>query len=721
VHVGSPERPLGSAVPAGLYGHWASSAGLDIAASISKGVREVRVGDRTETIAVRAVTPNAFALLGVPPHLGSGFSPAAANGAPPVILSYRVWQRLFDGRVDETGQVLWIDKDPYTVIGVMPARFWLEDMSSPVWIPMDMHRLTPTDALETIVRRAPGESVVALEARLQPALEDYASRQPEGARQIAIKISGVEGTPLGRSLSFIVPYLLATAAQLTLLIACANVAVIMFARWTARDREIAIRASIGASRGRLVRLLLTESTLLAATGGLLGIGATLALRALFLRNMDALAFYDLSIDPWVFAKVAGITFVAGVLAGIMPALYETRRLHVNPLRTLRESDRVRQRLRHGLVVFEVAVTVALLVVTSSMIAGYYRARNADLGFDARPLLGVSVEGPADAGGILDDLVRVTSEVPGVVAVAASTSVPFVAAGAREQVSSAASAAPVIAVERAAIRGPFFTALGVPIVGGRTFTSGETAETRTVVVNETLARRLFPNGAAVGATVWLSSVPHDVVGVVRDYASNPFRVAADEPRVFVPWQPAPAERQIRLVVRTAGDPAPIALALRREINRAVPAGVVSSAVTFDEVIRIGRREILAGTAPLVLLVSIGTVLTLAGIYGVLAFAVARRARELAVRVAIGASPRTLVWVVARRTSRLLGAGAGIGIALTYGLARMVRAGGGAGSLYDPPLAAFVIPVGAIVLVGLAATWLPARRAASIDPAALLRSE
>src|SRR5262245_54352674 len=120
----------------------------------------------------------------------------------------------------------------------------------------------------------------------------------------------------------------------------------MFARWTARDREIAIRASIGASRGRLVQLLLTESTLLGAAGGLLGFGATLALRALFFRNSDASTFYDLSIDPRVFAKVAGITFAAGLLAGIMPALYETRRLHVNPLRSRRGSDRVRQRLRH---------------------------------------------------------------------------------------------------------------------------------------------------------------------------------------------------------------------------------------------------------------------------------------------------------------------------------------------------------------------------------------
>jgi len=178
---------------------------------------------------------------------------------------------------------------------------------------------------------------------------------------------------MARQLSFVVPYILAAAVLLTLLIACANVAVLMIAQWTARDREIAIRASIGASRWRIVRSLLMESTIIAAAGGALGVAVALVLRAIVARSSDAV-FLDLSLDPGVLARVMLITLTAGLVTGLAPALYETRQLHANPLRALRGSDRVRQRMRHGLVVFEIAVTFALLVVTTSMIDGYRRAR-----------------------------------------------------------------------------------------------------------------------------------------------------------------------------------------------------------------------------------------------------------------------------------------------------------------------------------------------------------
>jgi predicted permease len=717
VQIGPADRPVraaGSPVPVDLFTTWTAMSGIQIAGSRSRGARTVRTGDRTETVVVRAVTPNTFGLLGVAPIVGTGFS-ESANG---VMLSYRTWQRLFDGRGDVAGQTLWIDGRPHPVTGVMPERFWLSDMSSPVWTPLDPRALAPDDAIETIVRRPAGLTAAGLDARLRAGLDEYARRQPEGNRRFNLQVSGVEGTPLARQLSFVLPYILAVAVLLTLLIACSNVAILMIAQWTARDREIAIRASIGASRWRIVRSLLMESTVIAAAGGALGVAAALALRALVARNSDAV-FLDLSLDPGVLARVTVITLTAGLVTGLAPALYETRRLHANPLRVLRGSDRVRQRMRHGLVVFEIAVTLALLVVTASMIDGYRRARQADVGFDVQPLLTARVENPD--GVDADDVLRVASRLPGVAAAAASTSAPFAARGETIRVSNAAEGSVSIPVERAEIRGPFFAALGVPLVAGRTFADGDAPAARAIVVNEALARRLFADRQALGATVWISSLPYDVVGVAADYASSQFRAAADEPRVFVPLGRDAAPRELQVVVRAAGNPAPLVQLLRREVSQELPSTAVRLADTLTGIIRIGGQEILAGTAPLVPLISIGMLLTIAGIYGVLAFAVSRRARELALRVAVGATARDLIWVVARHTLRLVVLGAGIGLAVTFGLSRLVRAGGGAGSLWDPEFQAFAIPVAAIVVIGLIATWLPARRATGADPATLLRAE
>jgi predicted permease len=718
VQVDRPDRPIlreGSPVPAGLYNIWAGTPGLEIAALASRGMRDVRIGDTTTVMPIRAVTPNVFDVVGVRPARGRGFTGSGSDST--AILSEAASRELFGTR-EALGQLLWIDGRSHTVVAMMPGPFWLSDMSPAIWLPMDTRTLAADETLEVVIRRAPRVSAGGLGARLGPGLADYLRRQPGGAPTLATRISGMEGTPTSRQLSIVLPYILAAAVLLTLLVACANVAVLMFAQWTARDREIAIRASIGASRRRIVQLLLAESMLIAVAGAGVGLGAALGLRALILRASDSALFYDLSLDPVIFVKIALVTLAIGIAAGLMPALFETRRLHANPLRALRGADRTRQRMRHGLVIFEIAVTVALFVVTASMIDGYRRARQADVGFDTRPLLTARVENPA--GVPADEVLRVVAGLPGVASAGISTAVPFGMAGARTPVSAVSSTTDSVEVEQAVVRGPFFAALGVPIVVGRALQEAETDGSRSVVLNEALARRLFPAGNPLGATLWIASQPHRVVGVAADYASSPLRVGLEELRVYLPLGNQPRER-LQLIVRATGDPAPLVLPLRREVNRAVAGTGVTSAVTFPQILRIMGQEMLVATAPLVPLISIGALLSMAGIYGVLSFAVSRRSRELAVRVAVGAGPRHLIWTVARSTLALVAAGAAVGIGATFALSRLVRAGGGAGSIYDPAWQAFVLPLAAIALIGLAVTWLPARRAASIDPLALLRVE
>jgi putative ABC transport system permease protein len=720
VQVGTPDRPImpiGSAVPASLFYSWRDAFGRDVAAASAARPREARTEDRTETVPVRAVTPEFFTVLGVAPALGGLPSASPGAGVPPAaVLSHRAWERLFDARADALGRVVWIDNQPYTVAGVLPPRFWFSEMNSPIWTVLDRQAVPPDEGLDVIVRRPPGITPAFLDGQLQTGLADYTRQRPAAERQQRLKVSGIEGTPIGNQMAFILPYVLGMSVALTLLIACANVAVLMIAQWTAREHEIAIRASIGASRGRIVRALLTESTLVATCGGALGVGATIALMQWARHGIGDAMFFDLSIDSLVFVQSAAITLLTGIVAGVAPALYETRRLHTNPLRSLAASDRVRQRWRHALVVMEITITVALLVETGALVDGYRRTQHADMGFAPAPLMVATVETPGGvpAGPVLDIL----RHLPGVAAAAGATAVPYAGGGREEQVATDAGVTNAIAASRSLVTADFFSTLGVAIRAGRPFSTTDSAATRAAIVNETLSKQL---GVTVGRQIWIGQKAYDVVGIVTDYASNPMQTRMARPKVFLPLAvDARGPVRVLFLIRAEGDPAPLVQAVRRESRKAAAGTVVLSAYTFDQTIAVMGQEMLIGTAPLVPLIAIGTLLTAAGIYGVLAFALARRSRELAVRMAIGASPRDVVRLVASQTVRLVLTGSATGIGVTFALSRVVRAAGGGGSLFDPEVHVFVWPVLAIIVIGAVATWVPSRRALKINPAVLLRT-
>jgi putative ABC transport system permease protein len=724
IQIGRPDRPImpiGGYVAGQLYAIWHDALGSAIAAATpSRGTKDVRTADRTDTVTVRAGSPNLFAMLGVSPALGRLFSDAASDGVPEAVLTYRVWQRLFDGRADVLGATVWIDNQPHTVVGVLPARFWFSEMNSPIWVRLDHEAASAEDALHVTVRRTPAVTPDMLASQLQVGLVQYASRLSAGDRQLRLKVSSVDGTPIGDHVSILLPYVLATCVLLTLLIACANVAILMIAQWTSREHEIAIRASLGASRGRIVRALLTESVLLAMAGGALGVCVTFALRGVLVyRGGVYVSFYNLAIDPRVLLQSALITVLSGIVAGIAPALYETRRLHANPLCAISTSDRVRQRWRHALVVLEITVTIALLVVTSSMVEGIQRARAAQLGFRTTPLLSARVENPGGvpAAQVLD----VVSSLPGVAVAAAATSVPLAAFGPRERAASDSAGSNAIVVERATISAAFFSVLDVPVRDGRAFTGQDSPTTRTAIVNESLAHRLFPRRGAVGGRLWLGQTAYDVVGVVADYSNDPLQPQDFASKLFLPMAPASSDaKRLQLVIRAAADPVPLVQVVRRGIRDAAPGNTVTSAFTFDQIVAVMSQEMLVGTAPLAPLIAIGMLLTTAGIYGVLAFAITRRSRELAVRVAIGASRRDLVRLVTAHSLRLVALGSTCGIGATFALARIVRASGGAGTIYDPAWPAFVIPLVIVSVIGAVATWIPSRRAMRINPAEVLRA-
>ena len=716
-----PIRPLGSYVPADLFAIWQRALGPALAAAdVREGASDVRTADRLEPARIRGVTTNLFDVLGVGPEIGRTFSSNSDAGSAEAILSYRLWQEWFAGRQDAIGATIWINNQPHIVIGVMPRRFWFSEMNDPIWTRLDPARLTAKAPLDVIARRPAGTSGDALATSLRGSLATYSRQLPATLGPLQMRVSEIKGTPIADNMALLLPYILGAAVLMTLLIACANVALLMIAQWTRREAEIAVRSALGASRGRLLRGLLVESLLLALCAGVLGIGGTYVLRAIMLRGVVELrTFVDLSIHSGVLIKTISITLLAGILAGIGPALLETRRLHVDPLRGIATSDRVRQRWSHALVVLEITVTLALLVVTSSMVGGYQRSLRGNIGFDLNPLMSASVQ---SSGRIpITELLAAIARVPGVESVAAATSIPLNVGGRRQTVSTVATGANAIQAEQISIDPDFLSTLRVPMRAGRALTRLDTPETRSVLVSESLARQMFGASSPIGRQVWTDKVAYDIVGVVADYMSSPVESRLMIPKIFLPMPNEPRDtNSMRFLIRAAGDPAPLVEPVRRALRNTAAGINVTQAFTLRQMMTVQGQEYLAGTAPLFPLIVIGMMLTASGLYGVLAFAVSRRSRELAIRAAIGAHRGNQIRIVMAQSLRLVFIGAACGVGLTFGLSRVVRSVGGEGTLYDPPWLAFVIPVLMVIVVAALATWIPARRALRVNPASLLKA-
>jgi len=677
--------------------------------------------DRMETLPVRAVTPNLFSLLGVPAAIGRMLGERERDRATAVLLSHRAWQTLFDGQPDVIGKTLWIAERPYGVVGVMPERFWFQDTDAFLWTALDPAALLPDEPLTVVVRRPSNLSPPALKDTLGAGLAEYARTLPEAERGRRANVTGIGGTPIGRNVSLLFPYLLGGCVFLTWLIACANVAVLMIAQWTSREREIAVRAALGAGRGRVVRLLLTESVLVATVGGGLGVCLTFALRGLLLHNAgpsSPVALFDTSIHPSVLLESALLTVITGLLTGLAPALYETRRLLANPLRSI-TSDRVRQRWRHALVVAEITATVALLVVMGAMIDGYRRNLSADVGYSTHSLLVLRVDNPAGVRSA--EILEFLRSLPGVTSTGAATSAPFsMGVGALRPVGLDNGDTSGFQAEFVQISPTFLPTLGVAVRAGRAFSADEAAGRGTAaLVNEALANRLWPGTNPVGRRIRVENGRYDVVGVVGDYLYFP--VSKVIPALFVPLPAFAADlTRVRFVIRTPVAAGALIAGLRRDIPRIGSGHVIATAFTADEIITVAGQEILAGTLPLMPLIIIGMLLTASGVYAVLAFAVARRSKEFALRVAIGASGSDLIRLVGGQSLRLIGVGSVLGVIFTFALSRIVRASGGAGSMFDTPAwPAFVAPALMVAIVGAIATWIPSRRALRTTPAVLLR--
>lgn len=699
------------------------------------------------------VSSSLFPLLGAQAMLGRVFTPEDdQKGKPPaVILNYGFWQRHFAGDKSVVGKTLVLDGNSVTIIGVMPADFSLNKEVMPTVNKINNAELLLPLPLTETMRTTRSNEDYNIFARLSPGV-GFTQAQADVDRIV----SGMKQQypanypPSSGFMISVVPLLqqvvgdvrralliLLGAVGFVLLIACANVANLQLARAAVRQKEIAVRAAVGAGRRRLIRQLLTESVLLSLLGGGLGLLlAVLAIRVLRLFGPDTLPrLNEISLDGRVLGFTFLISLLTGVLFGLAPALRASR---VDLNEVLKDGGRGaagsvvsggHHRFRDLLVVTEVALSLILLIGAGLLLRTYQRIQNANPGFNISNVLSLRLSlPPAKYKGVAvtafyRQLGERIKELPGVEAAGTAYSLPMSSVALAwgpvtiEGYVPKNSADFVMANQRFTSPG-YFRALGIPLVKGRYFDQRDVKDApETAIVNESLAQRFWPNEDPVGKRLAAGEKGpwRTIVGVVRD--AREFSVDKDVPiGVYFPAEQFPI-RSMFMVVRTSSDPTPMIAAIRKEIQALDP-----EVPPFDVRTMAGRlSDSLArqrfATFLLGVFAAVALLLAAIGIYGVLAYSVNQRTHEIGIRLSLGAQPANILALVIGQSLLLVAIGIVIGLAGAFALTRVMSSLLYGITATDAPT--FLIPPLVLSVVAFLASYLPARRAARTDPMVALR--
>ncbi|HEY6290775.1 MAG TPA: ABC transporter permease [Terriglobia bacterium] len=709
--------------------------------SYSRGANLTGVGEPARVEAIN-ITPGFFRVLGVQPILGRSFS--EAEGQPGhnqvALLSSAVWRREFGGDRSVLNKTIHLDGMPFTVVGIMPAGLLYPP--GDLWVPevLDASNSLPQSAdwrmLYVIGRLNPGVSLAKARADLEVLTHRLDAQFSPGRRKARSRWH-VEIIPLRQLLAGDVGQLLLillVAVGFVLLIACANLANLLLARAAARGKEVAVRAALGASRFRLVRQFLAESVLLAALGGglgsVVGLWAERAMKQLIPPQLPA----DVSLDPRILAFVIGASACAVILFGLIPALSASR---VDVNEGLKEGGaraglgRGAHRLRGLLVVAETALALVLLTGAGLLARSLMRLTEVDLGFDPHHLLLADVwlpvtliDEPQRQANFFQEALERLGALPGVETAAATTHYPvsvFNALTTGVLISGGPAPESGQAISIAGVSPDYFRALGIRLREGRFFNSQDAASARKVVIlNESAMRRVFVGRDLVGHEISLYGTKgpwREVVGVIAD-TRNYTLEREPWPEIYLPYQQEPS-LFMTLVLRSKGDPMGLAAGLRRAVASVDPNEPVSGIETMDDVVQklvVPRRFklVLLGSFALLAL-ALGAI----GLYGVISYAVTERTHEIGVRVALGAERSDVLKLVIGQGFKLSLMGVGLGIAGALTLTRYLSS-----LLYGvKPTDPFTLVAVSLILVAVAllASYVPARRAARVDPMVALRHE
>lgn len=699
------------------------------------------------------VTANFFAVLGVKPLLGRTFLPVEdekPNGAPVLVISENLWRTRFAADPGIIGRVVKLNRHAFTIVGVAPAAFHgdITGLACDFWAPLMMHQEVAypgIDAnevlkrysrwLHTYARLQPGVSLARARAALATLSARLERTYPDTNRDIRLHAWPLWDSTYGAQKLFrpVLGLLLAVSLGV-LLIVTANVANLLLARATARQKEIAIRLAVGAGRGRLIRQLLTESLVLAGLGGALGALLASWMVSLF-RFFLPVTYLPVDVRQMLDVRTLGVTLVltlvAGLLAGFAPALQASRPQLSGALKEGGRADDggAHHRTRSLLVVVEVALALVLLVGATLCLKGLRRSRQVDPGFDPHGVLlaglRIGMNGyTRDTAPAFYRLLRQhLTALPGVDSVALANWFPlgFEDTGTDhiELPDRPRRVGEQYNFRRAIVSPGYFRTLRIPLLAGRTFTDRDgPAAPRAVVVNETMARRLWPGRDAVGQTFRDNGRTVRVVGVVQ---TGKYRTLNDAPECFfyLPCEQAPWDLDLGVCLRVSGgDPAAFSQRLRSAIHDLDPRVEVWTTLPMTEYIAPAVLPAKIASSLLTLLGLVALILAAMGVYAVMAYAVSRRTREFGVRLALGASHGDIQRLVLGHGLLLTGTGVAAGLGLALGVTHLLTSFLYGVSPFDP--AAFVgVPL-LLAAIATLACWIPARRATRVDPMVALRS-
>ena len=713
----------------------------DMGAVADQSVNLTGAGD-PERIEGSRANASVFSVLGLSPQLGRAFTteedqPGANNV---VILSDRLWKRRFGADSGIIGKQITLSGQSHTVVGVMPQQFQFPSQDIELWVPMAFTSQQAASRgshyLEVVARLKPGVSVAQAQAEMNTIATRLQQQYPQQNTDLGAVVVPLHEHVVGDVRPALL--ILLGAVGLVLLIACANVANLLLARAAVRQKEIAVRVAFGASRWRLIRQFLTESILLAAIGGVVGLLLSIAGIALLTRFIppNISQVKAITLDARVLSFTLLVSLVTGVIFGLIPALQASM---FNPNETLKEGGRDSSagsrgnRIRGLLVIAEVAVSLVLLIGAGLLINSFLRLRSVDPGFKSDNLLTMKIVLPnqkypdlARRSAFYTNLIERVEALPGVKSAAVTTNLPLYRQGNSVGVEIEGRPAPPpgqeIIIATRVVSQNYLSTMGIPLLKGRQFGPEETAKMPgAVIINEAMAKRYWPGEDPIGKrlTPGRNASPDDwfqIVAIAQDVRQ--FELTADpKPQMYLPYVQADFLAPRDLVVKTEVDPIALAGTVRKAVWDIDKDQPVSDIRTMEEIASESVARQRFSTLLLTIFAAVALVLAAVGIYGVMSYSVTQRRSEIGIRMALGAQKTDVLKLTVGQGLKLVLIGVGFGLAGAFALTRLMASllfGVGA---TDP--GTFVIISLVLISVALLANYIPARRATKVDPLTALR--